>query len=77
MGLLILWSSIDRNDSYFRESWENILLEMDTKLASYAKPNPVGRFLENTDEGLIFAEFFVFYSLKHTQIQATSKKGVL
>ena len=25
-----------------KESWENILLEMDTKLASYAKPNPPG-----------------------------------
>jgi len=40
-----------------RESWENILLEMDTKLASYAKPNPPGTVAADLMELLLFGTF--------------------
>jgi len=40
-----------------KESWENILLEMDTKLASYAKPNPPGTVAADLMELLLFGTF--------------------
>ena len=40
-----------------RESWENILLEMDTKLAGYAAANPPGTVAADFMELLLFGVF--------------------
>jgi len=40
-----------------RESWENILREMDSKLASYANPNPPGTVAADLMELLLFGTF--------------------
>ena len=40
-----------------KESWENILLEMDTKLTGYAQSNPPGTVAADFMELLLFGTF--------------------
>ena len=40
-----------------RESWEKILLEMDSRLASYANPNPPGTVAADLMELLLFGTY--------------------
>jgi len=48
---------MEKTIKMIRESWENILLEMDSKLASYAKPNPPGTVAADLMELLLFGTF--------------------